>query len=236
MNKNSNAYIFLYAVAMVVLVAAVLSFIATKLKPLQEHNEEVQKKQDILAALRIESTVEDAVDLYDQFVDKSMVVNSSGEVVQGVDAFEVKLKAELAKPVEERNLPLYIGQTDDGEKIIIPLRGKGLWGPIWGYISLDANYNSIYGASFSHKSETPGLGAEINTQPFESQFKGKEILNDQGEFVSVDVVKGGAPEDAPHAVDAISGGTITSHGLRDMLQQGIKPYMTYFNQQKSMED
>ncbi|HKK68320.1 MAG TPA: NADH:ubiquinone reductase (Na(+)-transporting) subunit C, partial [Bacteroidales bacterium] len=196
----------------------------------------VQKKQDILAALRIESTVDDAVDLYDQFVDKSIVVNSSGEVLQGVDAFEVKLKAELAKPVEERNLPLYIGETDNGEKVIIPLRGKGLWGPIWGYISLDGNYNDIYGASFGHKSETPGLGAEINTQPFESQFKGKEILNDQGEFVSVDVVKGGAPEDAPHAVDAISGGTITSHGLRDMLQQGIKPYMTYFNQQKSMED
>ncbi|MFO7880732.1 MAG: NADH:ubiquinone reductase (Na(+)-transporting) subunit C [Bacteroidota bacterium] len=237
MDKNSNTYIFLYAVAMVVIVAAGLSLLATNLRPRQEFNEEVQKKQDILAAMHIKSTVENAADIYDNRIKTSRVVNSEGEILEDLDAFEVELKKELDKPVEKRNLPMYIGETDDGEeKIVIPLRGKGLWGPIWGYIALDDDYNTVYGASFAHQAETPGLGAEINTEEFESQFNGKKILDDNGDFVSVDVVKGGVPEDAERAVDAISGGTITSHGLRDMLETCIEPYMTYFNQIKSSEE
>ncbi|MDA3819677.1 MAG: NADH:ubiquinone reductase (Na(+)-transporting) subunit C, partial [Candidatus Delongbacteria bacterium] len=155
-----------------------------------------------------------------------------GEVIDNVKAFDVDMKTELAKTPDKRKLPLFIGKTDDGEtKYVIPLRGKGLWGPIWGYVSLNDDYNTIYGSSFSHDSETPGLGAEINTPNFENQFRNKQILNENGEFVSVDVVKGGNHDDDVNAVDAITGGTITSYGLRDMLKNGIKPYLSYFNKQ-----
>ncbi|MFO7789330.1 MAG: NADH:ubiquinone reductase (Na(+)-transporting) subunit C [Bacteroidota bacterium] len=234
MDKNSNTYIFLFAIIMIVIVAAVLSVISTQLQPLQDKNVKVQKMQDILAAMRIETTADEAVADYEKYITGSKVVNNKGEEIDQVKAFDVEIKKEIAKAPEERKLPLFTGKTDNGEaKYIIPMRGKGLWGPIWGYISLNDNYNTIYGASFSHDSETPGLGAEINTSEFENQFRNKKILNESGEFVSVDVVKGGAPDDDMNAVDAITGGTITSHGLRDMLQDCIEPYMNYFNKQKS---
>ncbi|MEA3448310.1 MAG: NADH:ubiquinone reductase (Na(+)-transporting) subunit C [Bacteroidota bacterium] len=234
MDKNSNTYIFLFAIIMIVIVAVVLSVISTQLQPLQDKNVKVQKMQDILAAMRIETTAEEAVDDYETYIINSMVVNSQGETIDSVKAFNVDMKKELAKPLEKRNLPLYIGKNQKGEtKYVIPLRGKGLWGPIWGYIALSDDYNTVYGASFSHDAETPGLGAEIKTPAFENQFCNKEILDENGEFVSVDVIKGGAPDDDVNAVDAITGGTITSHGLRDMLKNCIKPYMSYFDKQTS---
>jgi Na+-transporting NADH:ubiquinone oxidoreductase subunit C len=214
---------------MVVIVAAGLSFVATKLKPFQDFNEEVQKKQDILKAIQIQSNADNAVELYDKYIIDSRVVNVTGTEVDGVDAFDVDLKKEHAKARDEWNLPVFVGQLDDGSlKYIIPLTGKGLWGPIWGYIALKEDMNSIYGASFDHKSETPGLGAEINTAAFQEQFLGKQILNQQNEFVSIKVVKGGAPDDDIHAVDAISGGTITSDALESMVYTCLEPYMNYF--------
>jgi Na+-transporting NADH:ubiquinone oxidoreductase subunit C len=229
MDKNSNTYIFIYAVLMVVIVAAVLSFIATKLKPFQDFNEEVQKKQDILKAIQVDSNAETAVDLYDKYIVDSRVVNSEGDLLEGEEAFEINLKKELDKPLEERHLPIFVSALDDGgTKLIIPLQGKGLWGPIWGYISLNNDMKTIYGASFDHKSETPGLGAEINTEKFQEQFLGKKIMNEDQEFVSVKVVKGGAEDDNPHAVDGVSGGTITSDALEDMMYDCLKPYMNYF--------
>ena len=217
---------------MVVIVAAVLSFIATKLKPFQDFNEEVQKKQDILKAIQVDTNAETALDLYDKYIVDSRVVNSEGKLLEGQNAFKTDLKKEISKPVPDRSLPIFVSAIDDGStKLIIPLQGKGLWGPIWGYISLNDDMKTIYGASFDHKSETPGLGAEINTEKFQAQFLGKKILNDDQEFVSVKVVKGGAEEDNPYAVDAISGGTITSNGLEDMMYDCLEPYMNYFKQE-----
>lgn len=232
MEKNSNTYIFIYAVLMVVLVAAALSFVATKLKPRQDFNVEVQKKQDILKALQIESNADNAIEKYDKYIVESFVVNDAGELMDSVKAFDVDLKKEQAKPLAEWNLPVFIGKLDDGStKYIIPLYGKGLWGPIWGYIALNDDMNTIFGASFDHKSETPGLGAEINTPAFQKQFMEKKILNENQEFVSVKVVKGGASEDDIHGVDAISGGTITSHGLEKMVDVCLAPYLNYFKLQ-----
>lgn len=214
---------------MVVIVAAMLSIVATKLKPFQDFNEEVQKKQDILKAIQVDSNAETAVDLYDKYIVESRVVNSDGDLLEGQNAFKVDLKKEISKSVEDRSLPIFVSANDDGStKFIIPLQGKGLWGPIWGYISLNDDMKTIYGASFDHKSETPGLGAEINTEKFQKQFLGKKILDENQEFVSVKVVKGGVEDDNPHAVDAISGGTITSDALDDMMYDCLKPYMNYF--------
>ena len=121
---------------------------------------------------------------------------------------------------------------EDGIKYVIPLRGSGLWGPIWGYVSLNDDFNTIYGAIFDHQGETPGLGAEITTDAFQDDFKGKTIFNEDGEFVSLIVAKAGENAPQQHKVDAISGGTITSKGLQDMLYDDLSAYLDFFKQKK----
>ena len=111
------------------------------------------------------------------------------------------------------------------------MRGKGLWGPIWGYVALNEDYNTIYGTVFANEKETPGLGAEISELWFQKEFAGKKLFNEAGDFVSIEVVKGGTSPDNPHGVDAVSGGTITSKGLQKMLLDSINPYVNYMKKQ-----
>lgn len=233
MKDFSSKYIFIFSSVMVIVVAIFLALAATLLQPRQEKNLEIEKKKSMLESIGIASTLQTTEALYDKYITESFVLNSKGEEVQGVNAFDIDLKLEQKKPLEEQNLPVFRATPDDGEKvIIIPLEGKGLWGPIWGYISLRSDMNTIYGVTFDHKGETPGLGAEINTTAFEHMFLGKKIF-ENGKFVSIGVLKGGAPANDPHAVDAISGGTITSKGLEKMLLQGLGKYNDYLIKNKS---
>ncbi|MGE0077283.1 MAG: NADH:ubiquinone reductase (Na(+)-transporting) subunit C [Bacteroidales bacterium] len=241
-DRNSNLYTFLYASGMVILVAALLAIAATSLKPMQQKNKETEKKIDILRSIGKTEGIDNAenkhqfvADAFKRYIVEQIVVNSKGNKVEGIDAFNLDLKAEISKPVEQRNLPIYKALLDDQSvKYIIPVRGTGLWGPIWGYISLNDDFNTIFGATFDHKGETPGLGAEISTVEFQQQFIGKSIFDSNNKFVSVTVVKGGADKSNPHAVDAISGGTITSKGLEAMLSNCLGSYQTYFNNQKNI--
>ncbi len=231
MNSNSNVYTFIYASVMVILVAAILSFTAISLKPLQTKNIEVEKKKNILASVNIEANADNAEEIYADKIVNSYVVNSKGETLDS-DAFKVDLKKQRAKAIEEQELPVFECEIDGTVKYIIPLRGSGLWGPIWGYISLENDMNTIYGANFDHEGETPGLGAEISTAMFEDPFKGKQLFDGSGKFVSIIVAKAGekAPED--HKVDGISGGTITSKGLEKMLMDDLSAYKAFFNSKK----
>ena len=113
------------------------------------------------------------------------------------------------------------------------MKGTGLWGPIWGYVSFKEDLNSVYGAIFAHAKETPGLGAEIDQPWFSDQFIDKKIFDERGDFISIKVMKGGADPDDEHAVDAISGGTITSVALQEMLKNCLVNYEVYF---KSLND
>jgi len=240
MDRNSNLYTFLYASGMVILVAMLLAIAATSLKPAQQKNKETEKKIDILKSFGKADGAEKSSnkhkfveDAFNKYVVDKFVVNSKGDKVDGVDAFTIDLKVEFSKPLEQRNLPIYkVSLDDQSVKYIIPLRGRGLWGPIWGYIALNEDFNTIYGATFAHQGETPGLGAEINTVEFQKQFIGKSIFDVNNKFVSVTVVKGGADKTNPHAVDAISGGTITSKGLEAMISDCLIGYQIYFNNQK----
>lgn len=241
MRKFSNKYIYLYVSTVVIITAAILSFIAEQLRPLQQRNVEIEKKQDILRSVGKVEDVAEQKDMhvyveeeFTKYINESIVIDHKGEVVEGRDAFEItkSLKAEIAKPLEQRGLPLFIYTKENGEtKYIIPLLGRGLWGQIWGYIALDGDFSGIYGAVFDHAKETPGLGAEINTEWFQEAFKGKKIFDDSGVFVSIRIKKGGADSSDEHSVDAISGGTITSQGLEEMLYDGLKPYESYFKKQ-----
>lgn len=232
MDRNSNKYTFIYAIVMVIVVATILTVIAVSLQPFQRRNVELEKKKNILAAFNVESTPDNVESLYDKFIVETFAVDVNGEKIDGVDAFNVNLKDELKKDPANQQWPVYLAKTDDGEmKYIFPLYGKGLWGPIWGYIALNDDLIEVYGVNFDHKSETPGLGAEINTPAFQEQFKGKRIFNDVHEFVSIDVIKTDASSN-DYAVDAISGGTITSYGLRDMINTCLSAYLNYIEKNK----
>jgi Na+-transporting NADH:ubiquinone oxidoreductase subunit C len=235
MRDFSNRYIVVFAAVMVVVVAAVLSTAAMVLQPRQEMNRIAEKKINILASVRVEASKENVDEVFDRVITDMFALNSDGEEVEGVDAFNIDLRSEQRKPVDEQLLPLFVAQPDEGfEAIIIPLEGTGLWGPIYGYIAIEDDMNTIYGINLDHQGETPGLGAEISTTWYEEKFKGKKLFDDN-DFVSVKVVKGGAPSDDPHGVDAISGGTITSDGLQKMLYDNLVKYLTYFERAGNRE-
>jgi Na+-transporting NADH:ubiquinone oxidoreductase subunit C len=227
---------------MVIIVAAVLSSAAMFLKPYQERNEAIEKMKGILASAKIDATTENTIELYEKNVNEEIVINNVGDIVSiykngnfesgEIRAFNLDLKKELYKKSKglEFNIPLLVSELN-GEKIyIIPLRGTGLWGPIWGNIAVQDNFSTVIGVTFGHKGETPGLGAEIDTKDFQSQFVGKEIFED-GKFQSISVVKGGIvnlPENMKiHGVDAISGGTITSNAVTEMLANCLENYVPF---------
>lgn len=229
MKNFSNTYIFIFSIIMVVVVALLLSLAAMQLKPFQDKNIEVEKKQNILASIQIKTTVKNAVELYAKYITDSYVLNNKGEKQDGVDAFTIEMKNEVSKKAGERLLPVFVGTLDDQTNaFVVPLRGKGLWGPIWGYISFKPDLNTVYGTIFDHQGETPGLGAEISTEWFQKHFFGKTIFKDSTQFVSIKVLKGGARKDDLHAVDAISGGTITSKALEAMLDSCLVQYKPFF--------
>ncbi len=234
MNTNSNTYTFIYAAVMVIVVAAVLSFTALSLKPKQDKNKEIEKMQTILKAVSIESTTANAVELFKQYIVRGVIVKSTGDVISDdvQKAFAIDMKKQYDLPVEKRHLPVFIFKKEGvGEKIILPIRGKGMWGPIWGYIALNTDKNTIYGATFGNKGETPGLGAEISTAKFQAQFPGKQIFDKRGQFTSLKLQKGTAKGHA-HEFDAVSGGTVTSKGLEAMLRNSLGSYVKYLKSSK----
>ena len=228
MDTNGNKYTITYAAVMVIVVAILLAIAATQLKPYQDANILIEKKQNILKSVNIVADVKQANDLFDKTIKELLIVNSKGEKVDG-DAFRVNLKVEHSKPVDQRKLPVYVADLGDKGKVyIIPLRGAGLWGPIWGYIAISSDMKTVFGANFDHQGETPGLGAEINTDKFQKPFAGKTIFDQTGLFTSIIIAKSGEKSDPAHSVDAISGGTITSKGLQKMLYDDLSTYQEFF--------
>lgn len=233
MDRNSNTYTFIYAAIMVVLVAAILASVAMALKDRQNKNIEVEKKQNILASVNISSTTSDAEKIYAEKIKNQYVINTKGEVVEGEDAFLIDIRKEKSKKAEEKLLPVFECQTENGLKYIFPMRGSGLWGPVWGFVSLNEDMNTIYGANFDHQGETPGLGAEISTTWFQESFKGKRIFDDTGNLISITITKAGQEAPEAHSVDGISGGTITSKGLENMLLEDFNSYKEFLIKKKS---
>jgi Na+-transporting NADH:ubiquinone oxidoreductase subunit C len=246
LDKNSNAFTFGFAIAMVVVVGAALSFASLSLKPMQVENKVRKDMINILASIGVDAGRDNAKDLFYQNITKRVTLSYNGEILETregeidpgdvKDPFNVDVQKEYRNPdltAENRNYPLYFAEKDGKEVVIIPMVGKGLWGPVWGYVALQEDYNTVYGASFDHKTETPGLGAEIKEDFFEEPFIGKKIYNEAGELVSINVKKGGAGADNPHAVDAITGGTITSNGVDEMLSRTFSVYDKYFSENKT---
>ena len=231
MNKQSNTYTILYSAIMVIVVGAVLALVYGALKPKQEENIKIDKMKQMLSAVRIVTESDDQViDTYNKYIPEAFIINVAGEIVSNDKdaAFAIDMAKEMKKPSSERMLPVYKFVGDDSQvRYIVPLSGAGLWGAIWGYVSIDANGSTLYGAYFSHASETPGLGAEIEKPDFQEQFQDKNLFKD-GEFKPVEVMKAGQkPTNGADYVDAISGGTITSKGVQSMLNDCLTDYTAF---------
>ena len=228
MNKESKSYTLLYTMALVMIVGSALAYTAITLKDRQQANIDADKMRQILASVRITPAADSIVESYRHYITDSYVVDASGNRLEGDNAFDVNVGAQMRLPGGERELPVYVCTLADGsEKYILPLYGSGLWGPIWGYVSLDSDAAVVYDAYFAHQGETPGLGAEIQKPAFSSQFVRKRIFLDD-RFMPVTVVKAGrAPSDGRDYVDAVSGATITSKGVADMLDNCLLPYRAF---------
>lgn len=237
----------MFVLTMTVVVALVLAGMTTVLKPLHEKNEAIFNKKAVLAA--IESKLGDNVKaskmkddevqrIFDNNITQQVIdINGQdvpGEVLtsrgyKGVDAEHIDMKKEKKRDLEDRIFPVYIYEEGGEKTYIITVRGNGLWDEIWGNIALKDDFATVVGASFDHTGETAGLGAEIKDNPsFPRQFQGKSLYDENGEYTSVVVRKGGA-RNPSYEVDAISGATVTCDGVSDMLYDGIQYYMPYFN-------
>ena len=219
-NTNSNTYIIIYSVVMVVVVAVLLSLAALGLKDRQDENKLNEKKTQIVKALGEDP----ATVSYDSVISNAVILDASGAVVSE-DVNEVfnalnDLKASFAA----ERYPLFVATSG----VVVPLYGAGLWGPIWGYIALDADMDTVKGVVFDHAGETPGLGAEITTPKHQAMYPGKTIYEGDA-LVGVILKKGGADKSNPHQVDAITGGTKTSDGVSAMISDCLNYYKPYFD-------
>ncbi|MCD7937196.1 MAG: NADH:ubiquinone reductase (Na(+)-transporting) subunit C [Tannerellaceae bacterium] len=210
---------------MVLLVAVVLAVTSQSLKPLQNENEANDKRQQILRSINVDVSAIEAQARYDELITDAFLINPAGEKVNG-NAFDT----DVVKASRQQLYPVFVAKVNGETKYIMALYGAGLWGPIWGYISVNDDKNTVFGADFSHQGETPGLGAEIVRPDFSSQFVGKELFKN-GQFKSIAVVKPGKSAAGQDYVDGISGGTITSQGVDLMLLNSLSGYENFLTSQ-----
>lgn len=237
----SNKYITIYTLTMTLIVSVLLALLFSGLKPMHDRNAAVFKKREILKAISDylptdldKMSNEEVQKLFEEKITQ-VVIDANGQVVEGVKAEDIDLAQEEKKPEQDRRYPVFIYNSDKGKLYLVAVRGNGLWDKIWGTIAFEEDFNTIAGASFGHVAETPGLGAEITDNPaFPNSFKGKKIFEGD-QFVSVAVVKGGV-KDPEHQVDAITGATITSNGVTEMLKKGLQVYLPYFESLKKNKE
>jgi Na+-transporting NADH:ubiquinone oxidoreductase subunit C len=200
LNTNSNSYIIIYSAILVVVVAFLLAFIFQALKPMQDANVALDLKKQILYSLNI----------------------------RGLDGKQAEEKyAEVVKEEGEVNGQKYYACNIDGEDVlVVSLKGMGLWGGISGFVSIHGDENpTVYGAYFNHESETAGLGAEIkDSKAWQEKFIGKKVFVDGSQDVALSVVKN--VEDPETQVDCVTGATLTSNGVNDMIKAGLKDAVT----------
>ncbi len=234
-NTNSNVYIIIYSVVMVVIVAVLLAVASQSLSGTQKENELNEKKSQIVKALMGEAPKGKTYN-YDDVVAEAVILNADGEVVS-TDVNEVfKSLNKLKETFGNGQYPIFVAKNNC---VVIPMYGAGLWGPIWGYIALKEDMNTVNGIVLAHQGETPGLGAEIATEAHQSMYKANKTIYENDELVGITLKKGGATKDAEgnvsaHEVDAITGGTKTSEGVTNMIKECLNYYKPYFDAKRQL--
>ena len=231
MKTNSNSYTIIYSAVIVVIVAFLLAFVFQALKPMQDANVALDKKKQILNSLNIRDLSNEEADAkYKEVVIADEVIDEKGKVVeagtQGGEKAGFKLES---KDYKAGKLALYICKVNGSRKYVIPIYGMGLWGPISGYIALNEDKTTVYGAYFNHESETAGLGAEIKDNvAWQEKFQGKKVFTSgDDKTIALGVEKN--VTDPATQVDAVTGATLTSNGVRDMLHEALGKYLTFLN-------
>ncbi|MBQ7855562.1 MAG: FMN-binding protein [Alistipes sp.] len=226
-NTNSNTYIIIYSVVMVVIVAVLLSLASLGLKERQDANILNEKQTQIVKALGEDP----ATVAYGDVITKAALLDASGAVVSEDEKEVFAALNDLKASFEAGKYPIFVATSG----VVAPLYGAGLWGPIWGYIALDTDMNTVKGIVLDHSGETPGLGAEITTAKHQAQYVGKSIFEGE-ELVGITLKKGGADKGSLHEVDAISGGTKTCDGVSAMIQSSLNYYKPYFDAARATTD
>ena len=229
LDTNSNTYTIVYAAVMVILVAFLLVFVSSTLKERQTANVINDTKQQILSALNIDGGA-DVAAAYENTIKADCLMQADGTLVP----YEGEFCTSYSGEYDAERLHVFEANVDGQTKYVIPMNGLGLWGVIWGYIALDEDRSTVYGVYFSHASETPGLGGEIANPLFQSRFPGKIVTN-QGQ-VALQVVKYGKADSAsPFQVDGVTGATITSTGVNNMINKVLSSYLPFLCAQCNME-
>lgn len=224
-NTNSDIYTVIYSIIIVVIVAFLLAFVFNVLKPLQDKNVSLDKKKQILSALNIRDVSdEEAARKYKEVVLADDIIDLSGSVVEaGTQGGENVAFRLGGGDYKKDKLALYICKVNGDTKYVIPVYGMGLWGPISGYIAINSDKNTVYGAYFSHESETAGLGAEIKDDiTWQQKFHGKKLFAVGEDRIALSVVK--KVEDPSTQVDGITGATLTCDGVTNMFSECFAKY------------
>lgn len=239
-NTESNSYTVLFAVGMVLVVGALLAFTASLLRPTIEGNRRIEKQQNILYAMGVNENDETSAifvaknkvaEEFAKYIKKQLVIEGTN-VSEDAKAYLIDLKKEQtrAKDGQTRRLPLFVGEKDGQTFYIAPIRGKGLWDAIWGYVAMDKNM-VVQGVYFDHAGETAGLGSNIKQRYFMDDFAGEDLMKD-GTFVGIRVAKGNNDpkneDKKDNEVDAIAGATITGDGVSAMIKSELRLYVPYF--------
>lgn len=200
MKTNSNTYTLIYSSVMVIVVAFLLAFVYQALKPMQDANVALDLKKQILYSLNLRD------------LDNAQAERTYNEVVKREEQVDGNT--------------LYVCEVDGKPKYVIPLKGMGLWGGISGFIAVNDDRQTVYGAYFNHESETAGLGAEIkDNRAWQEKFRGKHLFKKGSAGVTLSVKK--KVDDPDTQVDAVTGATLTSNGVSDMLREGIEKYRPF---------
>lgn len=229
LNTNSNSYIIAYSCVMVVVVAFLLAFVSSALKPTQDVNVALDKKKQILAALNIRNlSDEQSSEEYAKVINADAVIDEQGNVTNpGTKGGERAGFLLNSADYKAGRLAIYDCTVEGKRKFVVPVYGMGLWGPIWGYIAVNEDGNTVYGAYFNHEGETAGLGSEIkDSKAWQDLFKGKTIYGADGKPVLC-VKKTSEIKDRSCEVDGVTGATLTSVGVSNMLQEGFAKYRNY---------
>ncbi len=230
---HKNSYTLFFAAMVTITCSILLSSAANLLKDRQQENIALDKQKNIIASAGFKAeegkqfSRQDIQRIYDDHI-KTSVLDLEGNIIEGKQVSDIDPK------VDTDLLPIYFSEKDDQlSSYIIPVSGKGLWSTIYGYLALEPDGITVKGITFYQHGETPGLGGEIDKDWFTSSFKGKKIRSDEGELVSITVVKGKVAEKIEtdkqsHYVDGISGSTLTGNGVTNFLKQELLKYEPYF--------
>lgn len=240
--RQTNAYIIGFAAIVCVVCSLLLASISGALSSRQETNRILDRQKNVLMAAGFDADRLSAMKgaevqgLYEKRIEE-LVISRQGEVLDGVKQAELSAK-ELSLEEAKDRLPLFRVRSEDGastDAYIYPVIGKGLWSTLYGYLAVKPDGSEIVGIAFYKHGETPGLGAEIEREWFTSNFKGKQLyMGDK--LVGVEVVKGKVADKVgiktEHAVDGISGATLTQNGVTKMLQVVPRMYQPFFQKQR----